>query len=384
MDIDKGRFFSDKQPIITDPQVIGRHVLELEGMMEIADDPGDEVGPYSHFRAPLNERIVGQEDAINALVDALNHSEFGDPTRPIGTLMFLGPTGVGKSQTAKEIARLLHDGSEDAFLNINCTQFKSNGDIGFLQGAPPGYIGHDQAALLDEETISRPKSVILFDEVEKAHSTFHNFLMQIVDEGEISIFNANKKVSFRDSLIILTSNAGSSDINNLLEKNTVGFRAASHEGNPPVPKSKLEEVALAALEKIFKPEFLGRIQDKVLFTHLDDEQYSLALEQYVKEMNEREGYKKRGITISTSLELRRCIVENCSRRRAGGFREVSAAFRNTIERELEKRVLSGKIPRDSSVVIVPASDATKKRNQDAIADFRFQSISSQAARYLTE
>lgn len=370
---------SNQEHLITDPQLVGEYFLELLESMELVEAGSNSYegsGPYSHLKSSLSERIIGQDEAIESLVDTLNHEEFGDPTKPIGTFMFLGPTGVGKSQTAKEIARLLHDGSDKAFLNINCAQFKSYGDLTVLQGAPPGYIGYDQPSVLNEKVISQPKSVILFDEVEKAHPAFHDFLMQILDEGEISIFNTGKKLSIRNSIIILTSNAGSSEINALTDKRPVGFDAMSRQDEAPIPKSKLTDVAFSALERTFRPEFLGRIENKILFTHLTDEHHSLALDQYVRSLNLRDGYLARGVSVEVSPELRDYVVGRCTRRRAGGFREVRTSFRQTVERDLESYVRSGKIPRNSMVHAIPASKASRERNPDAVADFRIRRMTA--------
>lgn len=368
-----------EEQLVTDPNVIGKYLIDLTESMELIDSSAESKnGPYTHLKSALNERIIGQSDAIDSLVDTLNQEEFRDPTKPIGTFMFLGPTGVGKSQTAKEVARLLHDGSDKAFININCAQLKSSGDVTALQGAPPGYIGYDQKSMLDEEAINQPRSVILFDEIEKAHPAFHDFLMQILDEGEISILNSGNKLSIRDSLVILTSNAGSSEINKLANKNkrSLGFSSIDQEGNADIPKSRLTDAAFRALEKEFKPEFLGRIENKVLFTHLTDEQHSLALDQYIKEMNLRDGYIKRGVSLSASPELRDYIVQSCPRRQVGGFREVRASFSRTIEREFQSHLLSGNIPNHSIVYAVPASEQTKERNPGAIADFRLHRLAA--------
>jgi ATP-dependent Clp protease ATP-binding subunit ClpC len=362
--------------LITDPHEIGRYFIDLVGRMEVADVvPGEVVGPYSHLKSPLNERIVGQGEAIDAVIDALNHEEFRDPNKPLGTFMFFGPTGVGKSQLAKEVCRLLHNGSLDAFLNINCTQVKSEGDVHVLQGAPPGYIGYDdKKTSLSEDKIKQPKSVILFDEVEKAGPALHDFLMQIIDEGEILMFNTGEKLSFRDRIIIMASNVGSKDMNQFLNKTTVGFNPADRKETIEIPQDKLAEIAFSALDDTFKPEFLGRIEDKILFRHLTDEHYSLALDQYIKELATRDGYVKRGIVLNVNQELRDSIVQSCARRRVGGCREVMVHFRKTVERDFERLVLSDGIPRNSTVYAVPASKASKEKNPGVVADFHYQCI----------
>lgn len=375
MDAEKCQQVPQVEHLVTDPRLVGEYFLEFIESMEIAGQ-SDEGGPYSHLKSGLRERIVGQDEAVDSLIDVLNQEEFRDPARPIGTFMFLGPTGVGKSQTAKEISRLLHDGSDRAFLNINCAQFKSYGDVTVLQGAPPGYIGFNQPSILDEAIINQPRNVILFDEVEKAHPALHDFLMQILDEGEISIFNSGKKLSICNSIIILTSNAGSSEINDLLNNKPVGFQSAHQPGRVDIPEGKLTEVAFGALEKKFKPEFLGRIENKVLFRHLTDEQHALALEQYIKAVCTRDGYVKRGVYLDVSPALRDYVVESCPRRNIGGFREVKATFRKTIELEFQRRVLSGNIPENSLVYAVPASERTKQNNPAAIAEFRFKQFAA--------
>lgn len=368
---------SSEELLITDPTEIGRITLELAMSGEAVDHTDDsfEDGPYSHLREQLQERIVGQEGAVDALIDALNDAEFSDPDKPIGTFLFLGPTGVGKSQLSAELATLIHGDTKKAYHKINCTQFKSYGDITLLQGAPLGYIGYGDSTLLDSKKLAVPKNVLVFDEIEKAHPAIHDFLMQILDEGEITLFTERNAVSLKECIVILTSNAGSGDINALLNKTSMGLRTSTDDAPRELSKEKLMDTAFEALEKIFRPEFIGRIENKILFTHLSDEHHSLALEQYVKEINTREPFQKRGISLEATDELREAIVKMTPRRSAGGVREVQNTFKKGVEREFVRHVRAGRIPNHSVAYATPASEATREKNPHAIAEFRAKRLS---------
>lgn len=363
--------------LITDPHEIGRLAVELTksgALVDIDIDPGAD-GPYSHLREELYDRIVGQNTAIDALVDSLNDSDFTDPDRPIGTFIFMGPTGVGKSQLTKEISRLLHANSHDAYQSINCTQLKSSGDITMLQGSPLGYIGYGDNTILDPEKLKKPRNVLVFDEIEKAHPVIHDYLMQVLDEGEITLFTTREKLSLKNSIIILTSNAGSREVNDQLFKKTAGFKNDTDPQSLP-SREKLLEISLEALDKVFAPELLGRINDKILFTHLTDEHHALALQQYEQEMNRREPFKKIGVSLETSPDLRNELVRLTDRRSKGGFREVRATYEREVERMFIKLIRTGRIPHHSIAHAVVASEETKEKYPDAIVDFRTDHLSA--------
>lgn len=373
----KERFIpSSDTSFVTDPDVISGHLTEMfeNGTVLGADDRDKAYGPYSHLEDKLKGRIVGQDPAVEAVVEALNFEGFANPNEPLGTFMFLGPTGVGKTQLAKELALNLHNGTTDGLVVINCTQLKHPGDISMLQGAPIGYINHGDPTLLDEKRLKQPKSVLVFDEVEKAHPALHDFLLQILDEGQMTSFSTVEKLSLRDSVVILTSNAGSQEVNEALGKKEMGFHTAEGEQRPPLSRDKLTEIALNSLEKIFRPELINRIDSKVQFTHLTDEQHALALTQYINEINSRDGFRQKGIHFGASPELLDMVVKDSDRRSVGGFREVKSFFKIAVEKDLINLTRNGKIPEYSFVQAVPASEATKSKNPEVYADYRYSRL----------
>lgn len=364
--------------LITDTEEVERLSMELAKSAKSVDLSSVDLegGAYSGVREILRSRIVGQEEAVDAVVEALGDAEFADPEKPKGTFLFIGPTGVGKTQLSIELAKLLHGDAEKGYQRVNCSQLKSRGDITLLQGAPPGYIGYDDSTLLDQEKLAVPNNILVFDEIEKAHPSIHDFLMQALDIGEITMVNERKTISLRESIIILTSNAGSEDINELLNRKTAGFKTTEDDDFKHVPKDQLRETAFKALEKTFRPELIGRIDDKILFTHLTDEQHSLALERYIDEINSREPIAKRGISLNVAQEARDIVVRETTRRNSGGFREVQITFRNKVEREFTKLLRSGRVDNYSIVYALPASEEFKKSNPEAAIEFRAHNVAS--------
>jgi ATP-dependent Clp protease ATP-binding subunit ClpC len=220
----------------------------------------------SRWRAELKSRIIGQDEAVIAISKALRRSraDLKDPRRPIGSFLFLGPTGVGKTFLAKNLAEFMF-GSADALIQIDMSEYMEKHTASRLIGAPPGYVGYEEGGQLSEAVRRRPYSVVLFDEVEKAHPDVMHLLLQILEEGQVTD-NFGRKIDFRNTIVILTSNVGAETIK---RQTSLGFGAMSqdtsdHEGI----KGKIGEQA----KKFFKPEFLNRLDDIVVFRMLEKEQ----------------------------------------------------------------------------------------------------------------
>lgn len=305
----------------------------------------------------LNSRIVGQPQAVEAIVEALLVEEYRDKRKPISSMMFLGPTGVGKTETANELAAILHgyDGYSDEgggvveskpvpFLRIDCSEYSQDFSISRLIGSTPGYIGYGGASQLDKKTIEQHRSVILFDEIEKGSSKLHDLLLQILSDGKITMGDA-EEISFRDSIIIMTSNVGADDIMRLTGRaGTTGFTSSRQDRQIDIEKS-----ATNAMHDLFRPEMIGRIDKKVVFNTLEDDQYAEVLDRYINTLN-YDYYDRAGVTVSLSDELKSYVVEGAGDRIQLGARPVLNNFNSEVSGRLARYLSDGSIPYNSYVM----------------------------------
>jgi len=203
----------------------------------------------------LHKRVIGQEEAVNAVANAIRRSRAGlsDPNRPIGSFLFLGPTGVGKTELCKTLAKFLFD-SEDAMVRIDMSEFMEKHSVSRLVGAPPGYVGYEEGGYLTEAVRRRPYSVILLDEVEKAHADVFNILLQVLDDGRLTD-GQGRTVDFRNTVVIMTSNLGSDLI----------------QGNKEESYSEMKALVMSVVSQHFRPEFINRIDETVVFHPLGKE-----------------------------------------------------------------------------------------------------------------
>jgi ATP-dependent Clp protease ATP-binding subunit ClpB len=266
----------------------------------------------------LHERVIGQDEAVSAVTDAIIRARSGikDPSRPIGSFLFLGPTGVGKTELAKTLAAALFD-SENNIVRIDMSEYQERHTVSRLVGAPPGYVGYEEGGQLTEAVRRKPYSVVLFDEIEKAHTDVFNTLLQVLDDGRLTDAQG-RTVDFRNTVLIMTSNIGS---HYLLD-------AITPQGEIP---GEARELVLAELRSYFRPEFLNRIDDIVLFTPLTQAQIESIIELMLGELRER--LEDRRITLEVSEEARRHIAVH-------GYDPVYGArpLRRFIAREVETRI----------------------------------------------
>jgi ATP-dependent Clp protease ATP-binding subunit ClpC len=217
------------------------------------------------MREELGKKVIGQEEAITKLTKAIQRTRAGlkDPSRPIGSFIFLGPTGVGKTEMAKVLARYLFD-KDEALIRIDMSEYMEKFSVSRLVGAPPGYVGYEEGGILTEKVRRKPYSVVLLDEIEKAHPDVFNILLQVLDDG-ILTDSLGRKVDFRNTIIIMTSNIGARDIRNMGKG--IGFSSGSESFDYAQMKSTIQD----ALKKVFNPEFLNRIDDVLTFHPLEKE-----------------------------------------------------------------------------------------------------------------
>ncbi len=272
----------------------------------------------------LHKFVVAQDDAIKAVSAAIRRSRAGiaSPKRPLGSFIFLGPTGVGKTYLAKQLAQYLF-GSEDALIRVDMSDYMEKHTTSRLVGSPPGYVGYGEGGWLTEKVRRKPYCVILFDEIEKAHPDVFNLLLQMLEEGEIQD-SLGHRVSFRNAIIIMTSNAGTREF---ASDSMVGFRREEESQS----RSTIRSAALNELKRSFRPEFLNRIDEIVVFDMLRAEEIEAIFDLMLKELSDR--LKEKGITISLSKRARKYFIEK-------GFDPKFGArpMRRLIQKELEDEI----------------------------------------------
>jgi ATP-dependent Clp protease ATP-binding subunit ClpB len=288
----------------------------------------------------LNERVIGQPEATEAVANAVRRSRAGmqDPNRPIGSFIFLGPTGVGKTETARALAEFLFD-DEDAMVRIDMSEYMEKFAVSRLIGAPPGYVGYEEGGQLSEAVRRRPYSVVLFDEIEKAHPEVFNILLQILDDGRVTDSHG-RVVSFRNTVIIMTSNIGSPLI---LEQSA---RLADRE-----TAGEVENAVLGELRRHFRPEFLNRVDDVIVFRPLGREELKTIVDLQLKRLERL--LEDRRLTLRVTGEARDLIARE-GYDPAYGARPLKRAIQRLVQNPLALRVLEGEFGDGDTVVV--ASD----------------------------
>ncbi|MBC5998134.1 ATP-dependent Clp protease ATP-binding subunit [Romboutsia ilealis] len=292
----------------------------------------------------LHERVVGQNEAVDSISKAIRRSRAGlkDPNRPIGSFLFLGPTGVGKTELSKALAEA-HFGDENHIIRIDMSEYMEKHSVSRMIGSPPGYIGHDDGGQLTEKVRKQPYSVVLFDEIEKAHPDVFNILLQILDEGRLTD-SKGRSVDFKNTIIIMTSNVGATKIK---QEKTLGFTTISDEEKEADEYEKMKECIMSELKKQFRPEFLNRIDDIIVFHALNEEHISqiviLMTEQVVKRLKE----------MDIKLEMDEDAIKLIAKSGIDleyGARPLKRAIQKELEDELSEAILRGDVKKGSSIV----------------------------------
>ncbi|MFK5972710.1 MAG: ATP-dependent chaperone ClpB [Flavobacteriaceae bacterium] len=303
----------------------------------------------------LHRRVVGQEEAIQAVSDAIRRSRAGlqDTKRPIGSFLFLGTTGVGKTELAKTLAAYLFD-DENAMTRIDMSEYQERHSISRLVGAPPGYVGYEEGGQLTEAVRRRPYSVVLLDEIEKAHPDTFNLLLQVLDEGRLTD-NKGRVADFKNTIIIMTSNIGSHIIQEKFEGNTDIYGATE--------AAKVEVLEL--LRSTIRPEFLNRIDDIIMFTPLNIDDITQIVKLQLDQLKKM--LAKQHITIDATEEAITYLARKGYDPQYGA-RPIKRVIQKEVLNTLSKEVLSGKIKSDSIVLIDSFDDALVFRNQDELVE----------------
>ena len=304
-----------------------------------------------HLEDELHKRVVGQDEAIQAVADAVRRSRAGlqDPKRPIGSFIFLGTTGVGKTELAKALAEYLFD-DESLMTRIDMSEYQEKHSVSRLIGAPPGYVGYDEGGQLTEAVRRKPYSVVLFDEIEKAHPDVFNILLQVLDDGRLTD-NKGRTVNFKNTIIIMTSNLGSAYIQSQFER--------MNDSNRDVLVEETKNEVMNMLKKTIRPEFLNRIDETIMFLPLNKEQIEQIVALQIKGIQKR--LSENGVTLQMSEAAIRFLAG------AGydpefGARPVKRAIQRYLLNDLSKKLLAQEVDRSRPIVVDADGEGLTFRN----------------------
>ena len=304
-----------------------------------------------HLEDELHQRVIGQDEAIEAVADAVRRSRAGlqDPKRPIGSFIFLGTTGVGKTELAKALAEFLFD-DESMMTRIDMSEYQEKHSVSRLVGAPPGYVGYDEGGQLTEAIRRKPYSVVLFDEIEKAHPDVFNILLQVLDDGRLTD-NKGRVVNFKNTIIIMTSNMGSSYIQSQMEK------LSGSNKEELIEETKKEVMNM--LKKTIRPEFLNRIDETIMFLPLTETEIRQIVLLQIK------GVQKMLAENGVELEMTDAALSFLSQ--VGydpefGARPVKRAIQRYLLNDLSKKLLSQEVDRSKAIIVDSNGDGLVFRN----------------------
>ena len=290
----------------------------------------------------LHKRVIGQDEAVTAVAKSIKRGRVGlkDPKRPIGSFLFLGPTGVGKTELSKALAEALF-GDENSMIRVDMSEYMEKHSVAKMIGSPPGYVGHDDGGQLSEQVRRHPYSVVLFDEIEKAHPDVFNILLQVLDDGHITD-SQGRKVDFSNTVIIMTSNAGAQSI---IDPKKLGFNTKEDAAGD---YKRMKSNVMNEIKFIFRPEFLNRIDEILVFHPLTQEQMQKIVGLMCKELIKR-AKEQLGIKLTIRDSVKKHIVETGMDKKYGA-RPLRRAVQNQLEDKLAEAILNGEIGRDMEVV----------------------------------
>jgi len=294
----------------------------------------------------IHKRVVGQDEAVSAIANAVRRSRTGlkNPKRPIGSFIFLGPTGVGKTLLARALAEFMF-GSEDALLQLDMSEYMEKFNVSKLIGAPPGYVGYEEGGQLTERVRRKPYSVILLDEIEKAHPDVFNMLLQVLEEGRLTD-SFGRHVDFRNTILIMTSNVGADLIR---KRGSLGFKVQKEE----LSYQEMKEKLMDEVKKTFKPEFLNRIDDVIVFHPLSREDLEKIVEIEVREVKER--LKEQDVTIELTKEAKDFLI-NKGFDPTFGARPLKRTISRYLEDPLAQSLLRGEIQKNQAILVKVKDD----------------------------
>ncbi|MBQ9511856.1 MAG: ATP-dependent Clp protease ATP-binding subunit, partial [Lachnospiraceae bacterium] len=291
----------------------------------------------------LHKRVIGQEEAVAAVSKAIRRGRVGlqDPNRPIGSFLFLGPTGVGKTELSKALAEAMF-GSEASLIRVDMSEYMEGHSVSKMIGSPPGYVGYDEGGQLSEKVRRHPYSVILFDEIEKAHPDIFNVLLQVLDDGHITDAKG-RKVSFKNTILIMTSNVGAQRI---VEPKKLGFSAGSDEKQD---YEHMKDAVMEEVKRLFKPEFINRIDEIMVFHQLNEKEMMEIVTLLSATLTKR-AKEQMNIKLTISNPVKKFIVNKFSDQKMGA-RPLKRAIQSMIEDKMAEALLKGDIKANSAVTV---------------------------------
>ncbi|MDP3387014.1 MAG: ATP-dependent Clp protease ATP-binding subunit [Eubacteriales bacterium] len=322
----------------------------------------DETDRLLNLEQILHKRLIGQEQAVEATAKAIRRARVGlkDPKKPIGSFIFLGPTGVGKTELSKALAEALF-GDENAIIRVDMSEYMEKHSVSKLVGSPPGYVGYEEGGQLTEKVRRKPYSVILFDEIEKAHPDVFNILLQLLDDGRMTD-SKGRTVDFKNTIIIMTSNVGASTIK---KQKTLGFASGEEKDIEKSEYEKMKDNVMGELKKTFRPEFLNRLDDIIVFHSLNKENIKEIVGLMTADLQKR--LTDLGITIEVDDDARELLAE------AGfdpvfGARPLQRTIRKMIEDTLSEEILKGNIAKSDNLIVRVENGQLKitKKEENAI------------------
>ena len=299
----------------------------------------------------LHERVIGQEEAVTAVAKAIRRGRVGlkDPRRPIGSFLFLGPTGVGKTELSKALAEAMF-GMDSALIRVDMSEYMEKHSVSKIIGSPPGYVGYDEGGQLSEKVRRNPYSVILFDEIEKAHPDVFNILLQVLDDGHITDAQG-RKIDFKNTIIIMTSNAGAE---NIISPKRLGFGAAADE---KADYKLMKDRVMEEVKKLFKPEFINRIDEIIVFHPLNKTHMKDIVTIMMKDITKRTS-DQMSITIEIDEAAKDYLIQKGYDEKYGA-RPLRRTIQSSLEDKLAEEILSGAVKSGDTVKITAGEDGLK-------------------------
>ena len=331
----------ENKPVIGESEIA--EVVSMWTRIPVSKLTKDETKHLIKLEEVLHKRVVGQDEAVKAVAKAVRRGRVGlkDPNRPIGSFLFLGPTGVGKTELSKALAESVF-GSEEAIIRVDMSEYMEKHSVSKMVGSPPGYVGYDEGGQLSEKVRRNPYSVLLFDEIEKAHPDVFNILLQVLDDGHITD-SKGRKVSFKNTILIMTSNAGASRI---MEPKKLGFNS---EENEKQDYEKMKANVMEDVKRIFRPEFINRIDDIIVFHSLGKNEVgkivNIMLNQFKHRVKEQ-----MDIDIRFADSAKKYITQEGYDKKYGA-RPLRRMIQNKIEDTLSDEILNGNVTNGDSITI---------------------------------
>ena len=327
------------RPVIKESSI--EEIVEMWTGIPVTNLEKNEQKRLLNLEKILHKRMIGQDEAVSAVAKAVRRGRVGlkNPNRPIGSFLFLGPTGVGKTELSKTLAQAVF-GTEDSIIRVDMSEYMEKHSVSKLIGSPPGYVGFEDGGQLSDKVRQNPYSVVLFDEIEKAHPDVFNILLQVLDDGHITD-SKGRKVSFKNTIIIMTSNAGA---NRIVDPKHLGFSQGDTE------KQDYERMKASVMEEVklmFKPEFLNRIDDIIVFHTLTEKEVKSIVSLMLKNLA-KQVYEQMEITLKFTSTLKSYIAKESYDKKYGA-RPLRRMIQNKVEDELANELLAGNVKKGDNV-----------------------------------